>query len=105
MIAQVAVETMSPSVLWIVGLLGAGSGLAGLVSVISLFATRREQIQLEKRVEKTELTLEDIRRGIAEAERRLNAASENRAKDTHDRINDVLEAIAELRGRFNQDHE
>lgn len=42
-----------------------------------------------------------MRQEIAEMERRLNEGSEQRAKETHDRINLVLSSLSELRGHVN----
>ena len=107
--AAVAADTSSGSgLLWLLGGLSACGGVGGVVGLIGLFATKREVEMrtkvLEDRVGQAEETLEGIRRELGEMERRLNKGSEDRAKETHDRINQILEGLADLRGRFNQDH-
>ena len=105
LIAQAAADASAGSSgAWMVGLMTAGSGATGLVGIISLFATRREQAAMEKRLDKVEEIQAGIMTEIAEMERRLNTASENRAVATHDRINDVLEAVSEIRGELKSHH-
>jgi hypothetical protein len=48
--------------------------------------------------ERVDNEIKAVQRDLGEMERRLNEGSEKRAKETHDRINLVLEAVAELRG-------
>lgn len=101
-------EPTSVGLLWLLGGLSACGGVGGVVGLIGLFATKREvemrAAVLEKRVEQAEEALASIAKELHDMELRLNRASEERAKETHERINQILEGLADLRGRFNQDH-
>ncbi len=99
--------------LWITGLMAASGGVASLVSIISLFTTRRELelvksgigteiAAISKRVTAMEEDVRDLKRELPEMERRMQAASETRAVDLHERINQVLAAVSELRGRIHE---
>jgi hypothetical protein len=103
----------STATVWIAGLLAASGGIGSLVSIISLFTTRRElelvkgelgnqMTALGTRLGKLEEDFKGLHADIRQMERRLTDASEQRAVDTHERVNQVLEAVAELRGRFNE---
>lgn len=107
------ITTSSATSLWIVGLLGACGALPGLVAVISLFATRREVQQLEKRLDQevvalarradqTEDLISKLRDDVHQMERRMNTSDEARAVQIHERINQVLGAVSQLRGELTQ---
>lgn len=84
---------------WVTGAFAAAGGLSTIINLAALFATRREVEALEKRLNETRDELGHVRGELAEMERRLNANSETRAKDTHDRINEVLTAVSRLDGQ------
>ena len=63
----------------------------------------QEEIQEDRRLaqasrERIDIEIKGVQRDLSAMERRLNESGEKRAKETHDRINLVLEAVAELRG-------
>lgn len=85
--------------MWVAGASGA---LGLLTTVTTTFALRREVEGLERRCEKLEAQNIELRREMTEMERRLDDANEERAVQTHNRINDVLKAVSTLAGQFSQ---
>lgn len=97
--------------LWIAAGIAALGGVPGVIAVFSLFATRREVQALEaktakdaalaaERLDKTEEALKDLQRELHNMENRITEAGEKRAIAIHERTNQILEAVSELRGRF-----
>lgn len=97
--------------LWIAAGIAALGGVPGVIAVFSLFATRREVQALEaktaldarlagERLDKTEEALKDLQRELHAMENRITEAGEKRAIAIHERTNQILEAVSELRGRF-----
>ncbi|MBN9691321.1 MAG: hypothetical protein J0M24_13880 [Verrucomicrobia bacterium] len=112
--AHVADGSSAAGAIWLTGAFAAAGGVTAVINLAALFATRREVESLEKRLGETraelaatrkELTAElaQARHEMGEMERRLNSNSEERAVQTHDRINDVLSAVSNLAGRFGVD--
>lgn len=112
MIAEISSNAATTgSGLWIAAGIAALGGVPGVIAVFSLFATRREVQALEAktasdslasmvRLDKTENALRDLQRDLHAMENRITEAGEKRAVSIHDRTNDILEAVSELRGRF-----
>jgi chromosome segregation ATPase len=102
LLAQLALPGASAPTSWYTIVFAVGCIASLVINVATLFATRREVEGLERRLQETRLELSESRREVMEMERRLNMASEQRAKDTHDRINEVLREVSALGGRFDQ---
>jgi DNA anti-recombination protein RmuC len=101
-----ALEPTNPNAagaLWITGALAASGGVSTIIALAALFATRREVEALEKRLAETVNDMKQLRDDLQEMERRLNAASEQRALENHKRTNEILEAVSRLGGRFEQE--
>lgn len=120
--AQAADGSNPAGAIWLTGAFAAAGGITAVINLAALFATRREVEAIERRrAEDREESMDNrktdnqklddlrddvnqqiyqARRDMADLERRLNEASEKRAKETHERINDVLTAVSTLGGKF-----
>jgi len=112
----------SPASILLVGGLGIASSVSALVSIISVFATRREVetkfkavdedlVALEARVKavQTEVdarlnrlldSIDAVRVAMTTMERDMTAADERRAVMMHERINTLVTVVSEIRGEL-----
>lgn len=74
---------------WILVAFAVGSGVSTIVTLISLFATRREVESLEKRLVGMEEANDALRNEIGQMERRLSEASEKRIEHLDSKIADL----------------